>query len=495
MTSAPREEAREPLYVDLDGTLVATDTLWESLCLLLRRHPWRLGALPLWLLQGKAAFKGRIAELVCPDARLLPYRADVVERLQAEKAAGRRIILATATHERVAHAIAAELDVFDGVLATSGVRNLLGAEKLAAIREHNGEGPFDYLGDSRADLAVWPGARQAWVMHPSEGLLRAVKGLGIPYEILAEQAGPGVSSPTTALLRALRPHQWAKNLLLFAPIVLAQQLGDLSRLLAVGLGFIAFCAVASAGYLINDLLDIETDRRHATKRRRPFAAGALSIPAGLVASVGLLALAFSLAGLGVSIGFAGMLAAYLVATLSYSLFLKEHLFLDVLVLAGLYTHRVLSGGVAAGVEVSTWLLAFSVFFFLSLALVKRYVELLGQVDPGAPARFEVQEGSRRAYQVVDTGLVETMGIASGYLSVLVLGLYVSRDDVTVYYARPEVLWLIMPLMLYWISRVWLLARRGQLADDPVLFAATDRISYGIVTAIGAIGLLAAMWGR
>ena len=144
---------------------------------------------------------------------------------------------------------------------------------------------------------------------------------------------------------------------------------------------------------------------------------------------------------------------------------------------------------------STWLLAFSVFFFLSLALVKRYVELLGQVDPGAPARIEVQEGSRRAYQVVDTGLVETMGIASGYLSVLVLGLYVSRDDVTVYYARPEVLWLIMPLMLYWISRVWLLARRGQLADDPVLFAATDRISYGIVTAIGAIGLLAAMWGR
>jgi 4-hydroxybenzoate polyprenyltransferase len=293
------------------------------------------------------------------------------------------------------------------------------------------------------------------------------------------------------LTRALRPHQWIKNTLLFVPILLAQQIGDGPRVLTVFFGFVAFCCVASFGYLINDLLDIEADRRHLTKKKRPFASGDLSIPVGLLGAVILLSLGFGVAAVLLSAGFVAMLGIYLLATLFYSFYLKEHLFADVLLLSGLYTHRVLSGGVAAGVEVSTWLLAFSVFFFLSLALLKRYIEVLGKSSGTTSDREQL---SRRAYQPIDLDLIQTMGIASGYVSVLVLGLYISREDVTSYYTYPEALWLITPLMLYWISRVWFLARRGEIASDPVLFAATDRASYCLFAGVLAIGAFAAVWG-
>lgn len=484
MSAPASEPTRAPLYVDLDGTLIATDTLWESLCLLVRRDPLRMLALPVWALAGKAALKARIAERVCPDAALLPYRAEVVERVRAERAAGRRVVLATAAHERIARAVAEELDLFDGVLASSGDRNLKSAAKLEAIRRDAGGGPFAYIGDATADLPIWAAAEQAIAVDASRALAaRLAKQTPVPEHL---RIGP--PAKRWPALRALRPHQWAKNVLLGAPLVLSHQMNDLARLGAVAAGFAAFCLVASAGYLINDMLDIEADRRHATKRTRPFAAGTLSIAQGLMWTLLLLTTGFALSACFVSGPFVAMVAAYLAATLSYSLYLKERLFLDVLVLAGLYTHRVLAGGVAAGVEVSSWLLAFSVFFFLSLALVKRYVELIEK------SRSEAGAVARRAYQVGDTALVETMGIASGYLSVLVLGLYVSRDDVSRYYSNPEVLWLATPLMLYWISRVWLLARRGELTADPVVFAATDRVSYAIVSAIFLIGVVAALTG-
>ncbi len=485
MSSPASDRSRSPLYVDLDGTLIATDTLWESICLLIRQQPLRALALPIWALGGKAALKTRIAEHVCPDASLLPYRPEIVDRLRAERAAGRTIVLATAAHERIARAVAEELDLFDRVLATSAERNLKGKAKLEAIREDAGGAPFAYVGDSQADLPIWAAAESALVVSASPSRSTDLAKRVRNPELLQTTTRPTGRFPA---LRALRPHQWAKNALIGAPLVLSHQALDLHRLVAVAVGFAAFCLVASAGYLVNDLLDIEADRRHSSKRTRPFAAGRLSIPHGLLMIALLLVAGGVLSVCFVSGAFTAMVAVYLAATLSYSLYLKERLFLDVLVLAGLYTHRVLAGGVAAGVEVSSWLLAFSVFFFLSLALVKRYVELLENYRPG------VATISRRAYQVDDTGLVETMGISSGYLSVLVLGLYVSHDDVSSHYTNPELLWLVTPLMLYWISRVWLLARRGELAADPVVFAATDRVSYGIVVAIFAIGLGAALTG-
>jgi 4-hydroxybenzoate polyprenyltransferase len=286
-----------------------------------------------------------------------------------------------------------------------------------------------------------------------------------------------------AALRALRPHQWVKNSLIFAPLLLAHDIADPGRLVATVLGFVSFCALASAAYLVNDILDLEADRLHPRKRNRPFAAGTLQIRTGVV-----MAVALAVGGLAVSIAlvsplFTVMLGLYLVLTLLYSVYLKERLFLDVLLLAALYTQRVLAGGVAAEVPISPWLLAFSVFFFLSLAFVKRYVELLGA------QRDEESALARRAYRVEDLGLVETMGVASGYLSVLVLGLYVSSEDVTRLYSAPTLLWLITPIMLYWISRIWFLARRGSLHDDPVLFAAMDLQSYvcgALVVLVGAI---------
>ncbi len=476
------------LYVDLDGTLVATDTLWESLCLLLRRHPSRVAALPFWAARGRAHLKARIAELVGPDPALLPYRPEVLARIEAARAAGHRIVLATASHARIAGAVADHLGGFDAVLATTENRNLKGRAKLDAMREEAAGRPVAYLGDARADLPIWAGVDRAIAFAPSRALASALARTAPDHEILSPSAPRPTRPP---VLHALRPHQWVKNGLLFAPLLLAHQVQDKTRLAAVIAGFAAFCLVASAGYLVNDMLDIEADRRHASKRLRPFAAGSLSIPAGLALLCLLLAAGFGIAGLFVSNAFVGMVAAYLVATLAYSFALKERLFLDVLVLAGLYTHRVLAGGVAARVEVSSWLLAFSVFFFLSLALVKRYVELL---EKAAADRAGSDRVARRAYGTGDTGLVETMGIASGYLSVLVLGLYVSRDDVTRYYSNPEVLWLATPLMLYWISRIWLLARRGEVKADPVLFAATDRVSYGIVLGVVAIGVVAASTG-
>lgn len=288
-----------------------------------------------------------------------------------------------------------------------------------------------------------------------------------------------------ATLRALRPHQWAKNALLFIPLLLAHEVADATRLLHVVIAFVGFCAAASTGYVLNDLIDIEADRKHPTKRKRPLASGALPVPNALVLMAVMTALGFGTSLAWLSPASTGMLACYLVLTLAYSFYFKQQLLLDVLVLAGLYTHRVLSGGVAADVTVSPWLLAFSAFFFLSLALVKRYVELRG-VEDGEQASMH-----GRAYEVDDWPLVEGMGLACAFISVLILCLFVNSADVSNLYRTPEALWLVGPVMLYWISRVWFLAHRGVLDADPVLFATRDRTSYFCGALMVAVVLVAA----
>jgi 4-hydroxybenzoate polyprenyltransferase len=474
-TSAP------PLYVDLDGTLISSDLLWESLCQLAHGRPASLLRIPGWLAGGRAAFKRRVAEQVQPDVSALPYRPEVLSYLEEQREAGRRIVLATASDASLAKAVADHLGLFDDAFGSDGSENAKGLSKLSAIRAREGEGPFEYLGDSRADLAVWRGSTAATLVAPAARTARAAGELGVPTRILLER--PSRLRPA---LRSLRAYQWVKNALLFAPLVLAQELGDAVRLLDVTLAFIAFCCVASATYLVNDLLDIEADRQHPRKCKRPFAAGTLPIPLGAGIALGLL-----IAGFGLSAGFASpastaMLACYLGLTTAYSFYFKEQLFLDVLILAGLYALRVLAGGVAADVPVSPWLLAFSLFFFLSLAFVKRYAELLG-VQATQRERLE-----RRGYEVGDLGLVETMGTTAGYLSVLVLALYVNGAAATGLYRDATLLWAVCPIMLYWITRIWFLARRGTMQDDPVLFAATDRVSYLAGGAIGVVGLLAAL---
>ncbi len=469
---------RNPLVVDLDGTLIRGDLLWEALAGLARERPWLFLLLPIWLLGGRAHLKDRIARLHTPNAALLVYRPEALELCRTANESGRRLILASASPRVWVDAVAAHVGVFDTVLASDAHRNLKGSEKLRAIREEIGTGPFTYVGDSKADAPIWEDAEEAVGLGAGSRIARILS--RHPNSTIIEEVSRPWALPA---VQAMRPHQWVKNILVFVPLLLAHQLDDASRLEETLLCFILFCLVASAGYLVNDILDLPSDRGHPSKCRRPIASGQLQIShaIGLVSALLLTTLWICLVWLGPEVGL--MLGVYVGLTFAYSFYLKQTLLLDVLVLAGLYTHRVLTGGLAADVSVSPWLLAFSAFFFLSLAFVKRYLELAHARNQGS------RSIPRRAYEVGDLGMVEAMGLACGMISVLVLCLFISSADVRLLYRTPGLLWLMCPVMFYWISRIWFLARRGELDEDPVLFATRDPRSY--VAGILALIIIAA----
>ena len=476
----PTAAAEPVLCVDLDGTLLATDLLFETVVALARKNPFLLLLIPFWLMQGKAVLKTRLAERATIDPASLPYREQVLLFLIEEKSRGRHIVLATASDHRLAGAVADHVGVFDEVLASRDGRNLKGAQKLRALEDRFGPGNFDYIGDAVCDLPIWKACRRAYVVS-NGGSLLAKAGECSSVERLAI----GKQGDLKSLLRLLRPHQWAKNLLLFVPLVLAHRLLELTVLWQVLCAFVAFGCCASSVYILNDLADLETDRRHATKRRRPLAAGTISLPIGAGLSALLAVEGFLIpTAAGLPLAFLGMLALYMVVTTAYSLHLKRVALLDVFILAGLYAHRVLSGGVAAETAVSGWLIAFSVFLFVSLALAKRHTELSRAVTERR------SEPDRRGYQLEDLGLTQSLGIAAGCAAVLPLCLYVNGPDVTQLYRSPDVLWVVCLVVFYWIARVWLLAGRRLLHEDPVFFALRDRVSYLAGAVIVASLLLA-----
>lgn len=468
---APVSEGREALqgegalYVDLDGTLVASDLLWETALLFVGTHPLEIWRIPVWLMQGKARLKRQLALRCLPNPVALPYRQGVLEFLHRESARGRELVLATAGDRRVANCVAEHLGIFSAVIASDGARNMAGARKLKAILAHNGSGRFGYVGDAFVDLQLWAKARDAYVVAPSARLLRAANRVCCPKQVFRERG-----SGFFALVRALRPNQWVKNILLLIPLFAAHKLNDLSLLTSTLLATALFSMCASAIYILNDLLDIEGDRLHPRKQKRPFASGAASIPAGIVVSGTLLAGALAISTSFLPVRFSALLVLYIVLTTAYSLYFKRRLLQDVFVLSGLYTLRLISGGAATGVNISPWLLAFALFFFLSLAYLKRYSELLQLSDRN------LRQISGRNYLAEDNALVGSVGPASGYLAVMVLCLYINSTAVTAYYKTPALLWLLCPLFLYWITRMWFLAGRRTLADDPVVFAATDGVS-------------------
>jgi len=451
--------------VDFDGTLIASDSLVESLVALLKRQPWCVLLLPVWALKGKVALKAEIAKRVHLRVETLPYRADLIDHLRAEREAGRMLVLATAAHHSIADAVAAHLKIFDDVLATDGQINTKGTAKRDALVERFGMRGFDYIGDHRADVPVWGASRVAHVAGGRRGLPelahRAGASLGQPFV----SAGPGLR----IWLRAIRVHQWVKNLLLFVPMVMAHRL-DARTALTVAAGFLAFSLLASGTYLINDLLDLDADRKHPSKRSRPFASGQIPLTQGIVAALLLIVAGF---GLGTILGTRPLvyLLLYFVVTIAYSLRLKYHPILDVVALAFLYTLRILAGGAAADVRISQWLFQFSVFLFLSLALVKRYSELHRIQTEGDGDR------SARGYRPADLTIVSQFGICAGLIAGLVLALYVNGPDVQLLYPKPHVLWAVCPVFVYWIVRVWLIAGRGGMNEDPILFAFRDRTSY------------------
>lgn len=475
----PPAMAAAPVCVDLDGTLIKTDTLWESLILLLKRWPWQLPLVLWWLLRGKAHLKRALACRVIPDPSVLPYRPQVLEFLEREKEAGKPLFLTTAADERVAQAVAAHLGLFDRVIASDGRSNCAGTAKLRAIRKLLGSRGFTYLGDSTADLPLWEAASQAYLVAPSRGLLHSARAVCSPRTIAVPKR-----NRVATVLTALRPHQWAKNLLVLVPLFLAHQVDHLPKLWSALVGLVSFCCCASAVYVLNDLVDVESDRRHPSKYRRPVAAGDLTIPASIVLGMLLGLAAFTLAAWQLSTAFVGLLAVYWCLTTAYSLFLKKRLLVDVLLLAGLYTFRIVAGAAAVDVLLSPWLLAFSMFFFLSLALGKRYIELGRTADRPHGAL------PGRGYCPEDFEMLQSLGPTSGFLAVLVYCLYIHSDAVAPLYGRPWVLWLICPILLYWISRFWLFARRKLVTDDPVVFALKDRASLCSIALTAVLLLLA-----
>ena len=467
-----------PLCVDLDGTLVKSDTLVDSLLVLLRSRPAKALALPARVLYGKAAFKAYVTDQVSLDVAHLPYNRKLLHYLQAEHGRGRDIYLATGADVRLAERVAAHLGIFAGVLGSDGETNLTGNRKLTRLRRHLPDESFDYIGNDTPDLPLLAHSTEPMIANPSLGLRMRMRSKGIqPSRTFEERA-----HPLKSFVKAIRIHQWAKNTLIFFPLLLSHDL-RISQLFTAFLAFLCFSLVASATYIVNDLLDIEADRRHRGKRSRPFAAGDLSAVQGFA----VIALFLALAAAGAAVlpsAYSLWLGVYFATTLAYSAYLKRVPLLDVLILSGLYTLRLLAGSAATGTVISHWLAGFSFFLFLSLGIVKRFAEL----ESLRARSLEVNNG--RGYYLTDLEQLRSFGTASAYAAVIIFAIYISGHDVTRLYHSPNRLWAVVPLMLLWLNRVWLLAARGELDEDPVVFAMTDRLSICIGIAVLAIVLLA-----
>ncbi len=482
------------LCVDLDGTLVKSDTLVDSTLSLARHHPAALLKLPGWLLQGKAALKRHIASSVQLDVVHLPYNRELLQFLEQEHSTGRPIYLATAADAATAQRIADHLGIFSGVLASDGILNLAGYNKLTAFRQQFGDN-FCYIGNALPDLPLLQNCQHPMVANPTPGLRAALRRACItPARTFSEK-----ESTLKAWLRAIRIHQWAKNVLIFLPLLLAHS-WLAGHLVGAALAFLSFGLCASATYIVNDLLDLEADRQHPRKRRRPFASGDLSALSG-IAVIGLflltsvaIAIALPLVVKAISPDhplsrpyyFLGWLGVYAVTTLAYSLRLKRSVLVDVIVLSGLYTIRIIAGSGASDVPISTWLGSFSIFFFLSLAFVKRFAELENLRERGGSA------AKGRGYHISDIEQLRSFGTAAGYASVVVLTLYISNlgTDAAQLYTHIRRLWLLVPILLLWLSRLWLQASRGQLNEDPVVYAITDRRSLFLGLLVIAVVLSA-----
>ncbi len=474
-----KQDTSSPLAVDLDGSLIRTDLLMEAVLGLLKRNPLLLFWLPFWLLRGRAHLKHRVAERVELDIAVLPYHPEFLAFLKAQHGDGRRLILATAAPRKYADQIAEQLGIFEEILATELHTNLSGRNKLERLVHRFGEKGFDYAGNAAVDLKIWPHARQAILVNPGGHLERkARRRLGNIAHVLDKQR-PSL----WAYIRALRLYQWVKNCLIFVPLVMGHQLGNTALVIDTLLAFLAFGLTASSVYLVNDLLDLSADRHHPRKCERPFASGAVPVLHG-VFLIPLLLLAAGLVAIQLPLFFVLTLACYFGVTLAYSLWLKHVVMLDVLVLAGLYTLRIIAGAAAIENPLTFWLLAFSMFIFLSLALIKRYSELM-------TVQSEGQEGpAGRRYEVGDLFVLQSLGATSGYLAVLVLALYINSPGVIDLYSHPRIIWLLCPLLLYWISRMWLITHRGAMHDDPIVFTFRDRTSLLIGALSGVVVWLA-----
>lgn len=462
-----------PLVTDCDGTLLRTDTLWEGLFCLLGQKPLAALKLPGLALQGPLPLKLYLAEYSLKNAELFPINREVVFELEKALGQGRKIYLATAACRPVAEKVAARFPFFSGVLASEASINLKGTAKAERLVREFGEKGFDYIGDSVADAPVWKAARIAYVASAGRRVQKTARRANGHCRVL-----PAASPRRLEYRRLFRMHQWVKNLLLFLPLIMAHNF-NLRAFVLVLMAFFSFSCLASAIYVINDLVDLAADRQHPKKCRRPLAAGAIPLKNGLICSLGLM-LAAALPGLVLPWPYGLCLVIYFVCTVAYTTFFKGRLMLDVVILSCLYVLRIIAGAVVIANSVSNWLLGFGVFLFLGLALLKRIGdnhETQGRL-PG------------RAYYGGDKGILEMMASSSGFAAMLVAALYIDSLQAVQLYARPMILWLFCPLFIYWYGRLLLITHRGGLGDDPVLYAVRDKNTW-FCAACGAVLLFCA----
>lgn len=474
---AAAQNAPVPLVIDLDGTLLRSDLLVEAIFAFIGRHPTAILKLIAAFFRGRAGLKDFLAQTIEVDPAILPYDEAVLEHIRRARAEGQPTLLVSASHETYVEAVARHLGLFDEHIGSNATRNLKGRDKAKLLVEKFGQRAFDYVGDSAADLRIWECARGCVSIRSSAGTARRLRKIAPDALFLTSE------KPTLRTwAKMLRVHQWAKNGLIAVPMLTAHKF-DPASLLAVVLAFLAFSFCASSVYIINDQIDLADDRTHPTKRRRPLASGALSLHAASAVAVLLFASSMALGAL-VSLQFLAVLLGYFALTSAYSVWLKRKMLVDVVVLAMLYTIRVIAGAVAIDVVVSQWLLAFSMFIFLSLALIKRYVDLAGRLDEGR------SDPSNRNYKIGDLEVVGALAAAAGFNAVTVLALWISSPAVQDVYRRPQMLWLACPLLLYWISRALMMAHRRFMDDDPIVFALKDKNSLIAGAGIGLLVLLA-----
>jgi 4-hydroxybenzoate polyprenyltransferase len=465
-----RDEKLRPLCVDLDGTVILTDMFWESVVILLKLNLLYLFALPYWFLFGIASLKSEIAKRIVLKPNLLPYNERFLSYLNLEKKAGRRLILVTATNSLIANKISNFLGIFDEVIASDNKINISGKQKRDILISRFGVSGFDYAGNSRKDLKIWQAADNSIIVNAHPIILHRSKQSSNVVQVFARD-----HSSVLELLQSMRIHQWLKNLLLFVPIVTKHQTVDGALILNALTAFFAFSFSASAVYLINDILDIESDRSHPSKKFRPIALGTLGLNTAFASAITFFLLAL-LISVNLPTSFTILLGGYVLITSLYTVYLKRVALLDVITLASLYALRILAGGAATEIILSDWLIAFSMFFFLSLAFLKRFTELNGMLQNGAAINGE-HKINGRGYLSGDANQIANLGVTSGYIAVLVLALWASSEETAMLYANPIRLWFVCPLVLYWISRLWLLGNRGEIDEDPVLYSAKDLTTY------------------
>lgn len=449
-----------PLAVDLDGTLISTDLIEESLLRYILERPWRVFmVIWYWLVKGRAFLKQEVAKKIKIDVTLLPYRTEVLEYLNEEKKSGRKLLLVSGSEQVLVSAVAAHCRIFDEAKGSDGVTNCIGSAKADWLQSQFGDAGYDYVGNSRVDLRVWKRARSAIVVSSNPTL-----GSELPNVIKRIEV---TRHSTFTLIRAMRVYQWVKALLVFIPLIAAHQIFNVEALVSAILAFFSFCTISSFTYILNDLVDVESDRANHNKKSRPFAAGEIRPFYGIALALVLLIISVLIAA-NISLVFLFLVLSYALGTLCYSLFAKSWVIADIVLLAGFYTIRILAGGVACNITVSKWLLLFSVFFFLGLACIKRFCEL---------ASISSTAISRRDYRKEDQPLIRVMGVCSGFIAVLVVALWANSVEAETIYPSPQFLWLLCPIFLFWIGRVWIFAERGILHHDPVMFALRDRVTY------------------